>query len=61
MATAGNNRHSGRVATPATELPRVDYTTAGVYAPVSSNCVPEVTVLPILTIYINLARIAGGV
>ena len=30
------------------------------YALVSSNRVPEVTVLPICTIYINLLQIAGG-
>ena len=30
------------------------------YELVSSNGVPEVTVLPILTIYINLLLIAGG-
>ena len=31
------------------------------YALVSSNCVPDGTVLTILTIYINLALAAGGV
>ena len=30
-------------------------------APVSSDCVPEVTVLPTLTIHINLERLVGGV
>ena len=30
-------------------------------APVNSNCTPEVTVLPILTLYINLILIAGDV
>ena len=30
------------------------------YALVSNKCVPEVTAIPILTIYINLLLIAGG-
>ena len=30
-------------------------------APVSSDCVPEMTVLPTLSININLERLAGGV
>ena len=29
--------------------------------PVSSDCIPEATVLPILTLYINLILIAGDV
>ena len=60
MATAGNNLHSGRVATSATDTDSRLHD-GWSYAPASSTCVPEVTLLPILTIYINLALIAGGV
>ena len=60
MATAGNNLHSGRVATSATDTDSRLHDGLSC-EPVSSTGVPEVTALLILTIYINLAIILGSV